>query len=145
MKYIAKKYDSSLLGKDAAEMARAEMLFAQVMDIKMKCTMPAYIAEKQGDELKDHIAEEVQPILEKLMENIQDSKWIAGESLTWLDFFLAEVIDYLEVILDQRFVAMIPATHEYLEKFMEIEKVKAYYADARCMLKPFNNKMAVLG
>ena len=72
--------------------------------------------------------------------------WLAGETLTWLDFYLAEVIDYMEAILDQRFVALVPASHEYLERFMALEKVKAYYDDeTRCMKAPWNNKMAKLG
>lgn len=146
MKYVAKKWDSSLLGKTAAETARAEMLYAHVNDMKQKCTGPCYRGEKQGDELKDAIAEDCQPILERLFEVIQPGQWAAGETLTWLDFFLAEVIEYLEAILDQRFVAMVPASHEYLERFLALDGVKAYYADeTRSMKAPWNNAMAVLG
>lgn len=43
MKYVAKKWNPALLGTTAAETARAEMLFAQVYDIKGKTTMPAYM------------------------------------------------------------------------------------------------------
>lgn len=46
MKYVAKKWDATLLGKTAAETARAEMLYSQVNDMKGKCTFPCYKAEK---------------------------------------------------------------------------------------------------
>lgn len=84
--------------------------------------------------------------MERLFEVIQPGQWAAGETLTWLDFFLAEVIEYLEAILDQRFVALVPASHEYLERFLALDGVKAFYADGtRSMKAPWNNKMAVLG
>lgn len=122
------------------------MLAEHVGKLKQLCTTPCYMAQKEGDELKDQIVEDCQPILEKLMEVSENSQWISGDELTWLDFFLAEVIEYMEDILDERFAAIVPASREYLEKFKELEKVKEYYADTeRCMMKPWNNKMAVLG
>lgn len=86
------------------------------------------MAQKQGDELKDSIVEECQPILEKIMEVSESTAWLTGETITWLDFFFAEIVDYLEVILDERFVALVPASREYLEKFKGLEKVAQYYA-----------------
>jgi len=122
MRYLAKKHDPSLLGKTAAELGRIEMLWDTVSNLKAKCTFPAYMGEKEGEELKDSIAEECQPLLEKIFD-VTTGPWLAGETLTWLDFYLAEVIDYMEGILDQRFVALVPASHEYLERFMALEKV----------------------
>ena len=40
MKYIAKKYDPSLLGRTAADLGRIEMLSAHVGNLKGKATMP---------------------------------------------------------------------------------------------------------
>lgn len=145
MRYIAKKWDPSLLGSSAAQLGKTEMLFAHVMKMKELCTLPCYMGQKQGEELKDQIAEDCQPILEKIMEVAEGSAWLTGDSLTWLDFFFAEVVEYMEVILDERFVAQIPASHEYLEKFRALDKVKEFYSKEGVMLKPFNNKMAFLG
>ena len=53
MRYLAKKHDSTLLGKTAAELGRIEMLWDTVSNLKAKCTFPAYMGEKDGEELKD--------------------------------------------------------------------------------------------
>ena len=117
MKYIAKKWDPTLLGNTAAELARAEMLFAQVYDMKGKATLPAYMGGKEVDDLKDDIADSVNPILAKFVEVTQDSKWLAGETLTWVDFYYAELIEYMDTVLDGRITAEFPATRDYLERF----------------------------
>lgn len=144
-RYIAKKYMPSLLGNTAAEMGRVEMLLAQVQDIKGKATTPAYASEKEGDELKDMIADSVHPVLARLVEVTEGSTWIAGNNLTWLDFFYAEVLEYMDAILDGRFSAEFPSTRDYLARFRGLERVAAYYASAGVEKQAFNNKMAKLG
>ena len=147
MKYVARKYKPSLLGNNAAQFARLEMLQEHCGKLKGQSTMPAYMRPdgKEGDELKDHIAELCTPLLEKIMEVKGDSKFLIGDELTWLDFFLAENLDYLDTILDQRFAALIPASSEYLNEFKQIEEIKKYYESEGFMASPFNNKMAALG
>ena len=43
------------------------------------------------------IIEESRPLLAKIVEVMGDSEWIAGQNLTWLDFYFAELIDLLNV------------------------------------------------
>ena len=92
MKYIAWKYKPALLGSCAAEFGRLEMLVAHVDTLKMKATMPCYTGEKD----KDGIIEECRPLLKKLMEVKGGCKWIATDNLSWLDFYFAEVLDFLD-------------------------------------------------
>lgn len=63
MKYVAMKYKPELLGRNAAELGRVEMLQAHVTTLKMKSTMPCYASEDRAP-----IIEECQPILAKLVE-----------------------------------------------------------------------------
>ena len=69
------------------------MIWAQVMDLKMKSTMPCYTT---GD--SDAIIEECRPILAKIMAAKGTDKWIAGANLSWLDFYFAELLDLLDKI-----------------------------------------------
>jgi glutathione S-transferase len=144
--YIAKKWKPELLGKTAAEIARIEELFDKVWDIKMKSTIPCYVpSELEGDALKDSIADSVHPGLSKLVESTEGCKWIAGENLTWLDFFYAELLEYMNSILDDRWSAEFPSTREYLERFKALDAIKAYESSDKYMKGPFNNAMARLG
>ena len=93
MKYIAKKWRPGLLGSNAAELGRIEMLSAHVDTLKGKSTMPCYTT---GD--SDAIIEECRPILAKIMAAKGTDKWIAGANLSWLDFYFAELLDLLDKI-----------------------------------------------
>ena len=92
MMYIARKWSPSLLGVNAAELGRVNMLWNHVLDLKMKSTTPCYMGESSADEIIDVC----KPILAKLVQAIGDSKWIAGPNLTWLDFYFAENLGLLD-------------------------------------------------
>ena len=93
MQYIAKKYCPSLLGTSAAEVGRISMLLDKVGSLKMKATIPCYLS---GD--AEAIMAECKPLLEKILECMGDNDWIVGSSITWLDFFFAELVDMLNAV-----------------------------------------------
>ena len=103
MMYVAKKYDPTLLGKNAAEQGRVQMLLAHVADLKMKATMPCYVSGDQEAAIED-----CKPVLDKLVEAIGSSQWIAGDNLTWLDFYFAELLALLDAMSDGLFYAQHP-------------------------------------
>lgn len=43
---------------------------------------------------------ECKPLLEKILECMGDNDWIAGPSITWLDFYFAELVDMLNAVSD---------------------------------------------
>jgi len=59
MKYIAKKWDPSLLGSNAGQFGHLEMLSAHVGELKTKATMPCYMSQ-DGD--KNPVVDECRPI-----------------------------------------------------------------------------------
>ena len=137
MKYVARKYKPELLGSSAAEFGRLEMLAAQVHDLKMKATGPCY---QTGD--KAAIIEVCRPLLNKLFECKGPSKWIAGNNLSWLDFYFAELLDLLDKISEGIFYQEFPAAKSYFDAFVSLPGMVEYWKT--CMKTPFNNKMAKL-
>lgn len=79
------------------------MLLDKVSTLKGKATMPCYMT---GD--TEAIIEECRPILAKIVEAMGDSQWIAGDDLTWLDFYFAELLDLLNALTDGLFHAEFP-------------------------------------
>lgn len=139
MQYIAKKWKPELLGRDAAELGRVNMLWAHVMDLKMKSTIPCYT----GDGNADAILDAVRPILAKLVESMGESSFIAGENPTWLDFYFAENLDMLDKLGDGLFFAEFPGLQTYWERFIALPSLaEAWADDSKLMKQPFNNKMA---
>jgi glutathione S-transferase len=137
MKYIAKKYDPSLLGRSAADLGRIEMLAAHVASLKGKATMPCYVS---GD--VNEITENCRPILKALAAAKGNSKWIAGNDLSWLDFAFAELLDMLDKCTEGVFYQEFPAMKEYFEAFVNLPGMAEYWQN--CQKAPFNNKMAKL-
>lgn len=137
MKYIAKKYNPGLLGSSAAELGRIEMLSAHVDKLKGDATMPCYVS---GD--KSEIINAARPQLTKLMAAKGSSKWLAGNNLSWLDFYFAELLDLLDKVSEGVFYQEFPAAKEYFDAFVNLPGMAEYWQS--CMKAPFNNKMAKL-
>ena len=140
MQYIARKWQPALLGSNAAEVGRINMLLDKVFNLKMKSTIACYTV---GD--AEAIIEECRPLLAKIVECMGDSEWIAGPNLTWLDFYFAELIDLLNAISDGLFHAEFPTMQAYWDRFIALPNLaEAWADDVKCMKAPFNNKMAKL-
>ena len=140
MQYIAKKYRPSLLGMNAAEVGRISMLLDKVHTLKMKATGPCYGSGDAGA-----IMAECKPLLEKILECMGDSEWIAGSSITWLDFYFAELVDMLNAVSDETIYQEYPKTKAYWERFITLPNLaEAWTDDTKLMKRPFNNTQAKL-
>lgn len=140
LQYIAKKWRPELLGRNSAEVGRVNMLWAHVLKVKMDTTIPCYTG-KSAEEVIDI----GRPLLAKLVETMGDSKFIAGDNLTWLDFYFAECFDMLDKVSDGLFGAEFPSLQTYWERFIcQDNLAEAWADDSKLMKTPFNNKMAGL-
>ena len=141
MMYIAKKWRPELLGRTAAEVGRINMLWAHVLKLKMDSTTPCYV----GDGNADAILDQVRPQLAKISEVMGESEFIAGNEITWLDFYFAENLDMLDKLGDGLFYAEFPNLQTYWERFiLQPNLAEAWADDSKLMKTPFNNKMARL-
>lgn len=137
MKYIAKKYNPSLLGLSSAELGRIEMLAAHVDTLKGAATMPCY---RTGD--RNEIIETCRPQLKTLLDAKGTNKWIASNNLCWLDFYFAELLDLLNTVSEGVFFQEFPVAKDYFETFTNLPGIAEYWQT--CMKAPFNNKVAKL-
>ena len=114
------------------------MLVNFVGNLKTKATIPCYTGAE-----KEAIIDDCRPILAKIVEVMGDSDWIAGQNLTWLDFFFAELIDMLNALSDGLFFAEFPTTQAYYDRFFALPNLaEAWADDTKLMKAPYNNKMA---
>jgi glutathione S-transferase len=116
------------------------MLLDKVANLKMKSTGACYMA---GD--AEAIIEECRPLLAQIVEAMGDDQWIAGNNLSWLDFYFAELLELLNGVSDGLYYAEFPSMQSYWERFISQPTMAAAWADdTKCMKTPFNNKMAKL-
>lgn len=91
MKYIAKKYDQGLLGRDAEEMARADML-SRVHDT---------LYDQIGVHFKNGDPEEFNRQIDIVAQNLAtyfkkgSKRFATGDNLTFADFSLFELLDFM--------------------------------------------------
>lgn len=70
-----------------------------------------------------------------------EGDWIAGNNLTWLDFYFAENLDMLNKLSDGLFYAEFPKLQTYWERFIFLDGLaQAWADDTKLMKTPFNNK-----
>lgn len=116
MKYVAKKWKPELLGRNAAEVGRVNMLEYHVFTLKMAATMPCYSENPDAAA----IIETVRPQLAKLYEVTGGSTFIAGENITYLDFMYHELLDVLNWMSNGAFLEEFPNLKGYSERMVSL-------------------------
>lgn len=105
MKYVAKKWKPELLGRNAAEVGRVNMLEYHVFMLKMKSTMACYNPEA----VLEDIITECRPMLAKIVEVTGQHAYLAGDNITYLDFMFVELLDLLNFLSQGSFYTEFPS------------------------------------
>ena len=71
-------------------------------------------------------------------------KFVAGDTLTYVDFMFWEILDHMERF-DSALFEGLDSIKAYKARFEALPKVKAYITSPKFMTGPCNNKMAAWG
>ena len=138
MRYLATKYGPELLGTTPEQIAQVEMLAGVVHDLKMAMTMPCYASADRAP-LVQKMHEKVPAIVAALGSN----RFLAGDSVTYVDFTLFELCDLMEFISEGDLFKKYEVLKEYSDRMKALPRLGEFYADdSKCMKRPFNNKVA---
>ncbi|KAK4306257.1 hypothetical protein Pmani_021906 [Petrolisthes manimaculis] len=139
MRYIARKHD--MCGKNEEERWRVDVLENQAMDFRNGFTRLCYM---EFNNRKQQYLDTL-PATIKLFSNFMGNrKWFAGENITSVDFIMYELLDE-HLQLDPDCLKDANNIKEFMKRFEELPKIKAYMASDRFMKAPLNNKMAKFG
>ena len=64
--------------------------------------------------------DDCRPQLANIVQAMGQSKWIAGESLSWVDFFFAELLEVLNALSEGSFYLEFPTTKAYWDRFIAL-------------------------
>lgn len=137
MKYVARKWGCHLLGSNAAEYGKLEMLAEFVGVLKKESTIPCYASDDRAA-----IVEACRPILAKILEVKGENDFLVSSQISWLDFMFFENLDLLDFISEGALYQEFPGAKEYFDRCASIEKIAAYWAQDRCLKAPFNGPSA---
>ena len=111
--------------------------------------MLSYTGGTYGDSITcAQLAIDSYPHLAKLVEfrNKHGFKWMAGNNLTWIDFYIWEAVDYVRWLSNGAVFEQFPSLKEYHENFLKIPQLKKVWGDDEKIMKfPWNNANAKIG
>lgn len=137
LRYIGRKHD--LLGKTETERVRVDMMENQGMDFRNGLVRLCY--NPDFDNLKDEYLKNVKEKFELFSKFLGDHKWFAGEQLTVVDFVMYELLDQHR-LLEASLLEPHGNLTKFLQRFEQLDAIKAYMASDRFMSRPLNNKSA---
>jgi len=140
MKHIAR--NNNLAGTTIKEQALADMAADQVMDMRngfvRLCYNPKY------EDMKAGYIESLPTTLKALSDFLGTKSWLAGESLTYPDFHLYEMLDQHKEFKSDCLKGF-PNLEAFCDRFEKLEAIEKYMKSDRFMKAPINNKMAGFG
>ena len=140
LRYIARKHD--MLGKTDKEKAMVDMMAEESMDFRNGWVRLCYNPDFEN--LKDGYLTNLDTKLQQFSKFLAKKTWFAGDSLTFVDFVMYELIDQHK-FLAPNCLKKYENLEAFQSKFEELPKIAEYMKSSAFMKTPLNNKMAKFG
>ena len=146
MFHIARLYCKELGPETMEEVEEFMLIQGVINDYNRNITMPAYMSKTKEDLVKAMTSgmKYQKCKTQYFVEKLEAGKWILGDKLSYLDFFLSELLEKLTVMEDELNINFIGPENskifkDYVERFNALEKVKEFRESKRSIDRPFNN------
>jgi len=140
LRYIARQHN--MLGNTDVEKAMVDLMAEESMDFRNGWVRLCYNPE--FDSLKETYLSNLDTKLDQFSKFLAKKTWFAGESLTFVDFVMYELIDQHK-FLAPSCLKKYPNLEAYQTRFEELPKIAEYMKSTAFMKTPLNNKMAKFG
>jgi glutathione S-transferase len=141
MKYLCRIYKPELLGKtveaqtdiDAVDNMVYDIFYSGIVPVIYQFTEELHKQYKQNEPLK----------LGYLNKFLKDKQWVAGNDLTYVDFFLYEVLRDLRVY-DAKCLDAFAALQAYCDRVESLPAIKKYMESPNFIKSPIFGKEAII-
>jgi glutathione S-transferase len=140
LRHIARKND--LVGKSEKEKAMVDMMADQSMDFRNGWVRLCYNPDFAN--LKDDYLKALPKTLQQFSDFLGGKAWFAGESLSFVDFVMYELVDQHK-LLEPSCLDKLGNMQKFMERFEALPKISEYMKGEKFMKAPINNKMAKFG
>ena len=137
MIYLAAQYAPELLGQTPEEKAEIDMVYSQLKDVKSAITGPCYVGQDRAV-----LSQTAKAKMAPIVEYMGKKDYLIGANLTFLDFYLLELCDFVQWLTDNEFFTENKKVARYVKKMKGQKQIKRYIMSDRFVEKPFNNKVA---
>jgi len=137
LRYIARKND--MVGKTEKEKVRVDMMADEYMDLRNGWIKLCYNPDFEN--LKDTYLTELPKKLQQFSDFLGNKPWFAGESLTFVDFAMYEMLDQHKYLAPDCLRQM-----DNLQKFQQriegLPKISEFMKSTKFLKAPMNGRMA---
>ena len=96
------------------------------------------------ENLKEGYLNNLAPKMQQFSKFLASKPWFAGQSLTFIDFVMYELIDIHQQLVPNC-VQNYPNLERFQERFERLPKIAMFMKSPQFMKAPLNNKMAKFG
>ena len=140
LRHIARKND--LVGQTETEKAMVDMMAAQSMVFRNGWVGLCY-DQNYGDMKEDYL-KALPNTLKQFSDFLGAKSWFAGESLTFVDFVMYELVDQHK-LLEPNCLKEFENMQKFMEGFEALPKIAEYMKSEKFMKAPINQKTAKFG
>eukprot|EP00092_Neocalanus_flemingeri_P082036 GFUD01102596.1.p1 GENE.GFUD01102596.1~~GFUD01102596.1.p1 ORF type:complete len:219 (-),score=69.17 GFUD01102596.1:63-719(-) len=140
LRYIARQND--LVGKSDTEKAMVDMMADQSMDFRNGWVRLCYNPDFSN--VKDAYLAALPKTLQLFSDFLGTKPWFAGESLTFVDFVMYELMDQHKLLVPDCLKEM-ENLQKLMDRFEALPKISEFMKSEKFMKAPINNKMAKFG
>jgi len=143
LKYVARKFD---IGQklNETESWRVDLACDQITDVRSGFVGLCYGFRTPFDQRESYCSNILTPQLAQFDKFLNGVKFVAGDTLTYVDFMFWEILDHMERF-DPALFEGFENLKKYKKGFEEIPQIKTYINSDKFMTGPCNNKMAKWG
>jgi glutathione S-transferase len=120
LKYVARTRGPETVPDNAEDQAAADQVEGVATDVRYSLVKVAYDMMPE-----DSLEAEVEKKLEYLDKFLSNRKWIVGDKITYVDFFLYEVLAQFQKY-KKDFLKPYPALENYVNAFESLPQMKEY-------------------
>jgi len=143
LKYIARKFDIGQKLNDT-ESWRVDQAADQIVDVRGGFVGLCYGFRTPFAQRETYCENTLKPQLKQLDRYMTGNNFVAGETLSYVDFMFWEILDHME-LFDASLFNGLDNIKAFKKRFAELPKIAAYISSDKFMRGPCNNKMAFWG
>jgi len=144
-RYLGRK--AGLLGKTEKEQALCDLSAEVVKDFRDELVQIFYGFGIPSDQYeakkKEYVTNKLPVSLKNFSQFLKDKTWLAGETLTFPDFHLYELLDQVQILFPGN-LEKYPNLVEYNKRFQSLPKISEYLQSSRFQARPINQPFAHL-
>jgi len=147
--YLGRKHN--LDGTTENERIRIGLALEVFEDYKQALLKIAYPAlsgknrEEVSETLRKEYEDQLPSKLREVSKFLDNRKWVAGDKLTYADFFVYDILDLHRILFNPKFFEANANLVSYMKRFEELPGVKKYMASSSYIRLPIYAPFALFG